>query len=94
MINRFKEQGVSTIDPARIFIQTWKEAISDNPTVNMQELKGLDKEITQKVLTDGTVIDGLESLKTTESKIEKLEIIIKKYLLLSTIKFFLFYSNP
>ena len=78
MINRFKEQGVSTIDPARIFIQTWKEAISDNPTVNMQELKGLDKEITQKVLTDGTVIDGLESLKTTESKIEKLEIIIKR----------------
>lgn len=78
MVNRFKEQNVSTIDPARIFIQTWKEAISDNPTLNMQELKGLDKEITQKVLTDGTVIDGLESLKTSESKIEKLEIIIKR----------------
>lgn len=78
MVNRFKEQNVSTIDPARIFIQTWKEAISDNPTLNLQELKGLDKEITQKVLTDGTVIDGLESLKTSESKIEKLEIIIKR----------------
>ena len=46
MVNRFKEQNVSTIDPARIFIQTWKEAISDNPTLNLQELKGLDKEIT------------------------------------------------
>ena len=78
MVNNFKNNNVEVVDAADVFIQTWKEIISEKENVSFQNIKDLNDFIEKKINNDGTVIDGLESVETTEGKIEKLEIIIDK----------------
>lgn len=66
----------NTIDPAELMIQTWREAIQEHPEV--KELLEIEDDITSKVEVDGTTIDGLETTKTIEGKIAKLQSIIDK----------------
>ena len=78
MPNNFKQNKVEVMDSADIFIQTWREIISDKENMSFSNIKDLSDYIERKVDNDGTVIDGLESMDTVEGKIEKLEIIIDK----------------
>lgn len=75
--NNFKTNS-DTIDFAEIFIQTWREIVSNTENIAFQSIKDLKDYIEKKTNNDGTVIDGLESMTTIEGKIEKLEIIIDK----------------
>jgi hypothetical protein len=63
-------EGVETIDPSELMIQTWREALSSHPEVS--ELKEIEDDITSKTNLDGTVVDGLETTKTVEGKLIKL----------------------
>ena len=69
-------EGVETIDPSELMIQTWREALSSHPEVS--ELKEIEDDITSKTNLDGTVVDGLETTKTVEGKLIKLQTIIDK----------------
>lgn len=74
--NNFKNNSVETIDPAELMIQTWREAMNSAPGVS--ELREIEDQITSKTNLDGTIIDGLETTKTVEGKINKLQVIIDK----------------
>jgi hypothetical protein len=63
-------EGVKTIDPAELMIQTWREALSSHPEVS--ELKEIEDDIISKTNLDGTIVDGLETTKTIEGKLIKL----------------------
>jgi len=65
------------IDPALLFIQTWKEVLHDYKHLSLTEVRSLDEYIKDKNTPTGT-IDGLETLESTEGKIEKLELIVDK----------------
>lgn len=74
--NNFKNNSVETIDPAELMIQTWREAMSSAPEVS--ELKEIEDQVTSKTNLDGTIVDGLETTKTVEGRINKLQAIIDK----------------
>lgn len=44
----------------------------------VSELREIEDQITSKTNLDGTIIDGLETTKTVEGKINKLQVIIDK----------------
>lgn len=68
--------GTKCIDPADLLVQTWKEAMESHPDIS--ELKELEDQIGSKVNLDGSIVDGLETTKTIEGRIAKLETIIDK----------------
>lgn len=74
--NNFRKENIEAIDPAILFIQTWKETLQENSHVT--DLKSLGDYIKDKYKPDGTTIDGLESTFSVEGKIEKLELIVEK----------------
>lgn len=75
--NNYKKENVEVIDPALLFIQTWKEVLHDYKHLSLTEVRSLDEYIKDKNTPTGT-IDGLETLESTEGKIEKLELIVDK----------------
>lgn len=78
IVNNFKEHDLKYVDSVDILIQQWQEIISSPSNESLSEIKSLDEYITQKHLIDGTTIDGLVQIETTEAKIEKLELLIDK----------------
>jgi hypothetical protein len=78
IVNNFKEHNFKYVDSVDILIQQWQEIISSPSNESLSEIKSLDEYITQKHLIDGTTIDGLVQIETTEAKIEKLEMLIDK----------------
>ena len=76
MPNHFKDTNVQTVDWAQALIETWREAVDSNS--NAGELRSLGDIINSKIKTDGTAVDGLETIESVEGKIEKLNIIINK----------------
>lgn len=75
--NNYRKENVEIIDPARLFIQTWKEVLHDYKHLSLSEIKDLEDYIQQKNTPEGT-IDGLETIESIEGKIEKLELIVDK----------------
>lgn len=75
--NNYKKENIEVIDPALLFIQTWKEVLHDYKHLSLTEVRSLDEYIKDKNTPTGT-IDGLETLESTEGKIEKLELIVDK----------------
>jgi hypothetical protein len=51
-------------------IQTWREAVSSAPEVS--ELREIEDQVISKTNLDGTIVDGLETTKTVEGRINKL----------------------
>lgn len=78
MPNNFKSQNVKGIDWSQQLIQTWREAIESVQNININDLKGLDSIISQTVKSDGTVIEGLETISFVEGKIEKITMLIDR----------------
>ena len=73
--NNFRKHGISSVDPAQVLIQSWREALQSQPGAT-RELKGLSKYIDDHLDLNGLTIDGLENIKTVEGKIEKLNQIV------------------
>lgn len=76
--NNFREQNVQCIAPEEVLRQTWVEILADDNQTDVAELKALGDVIDQKVLIDGTTVEGLMSMSTIEGKIEKLELLIER----------------
>lgn len=76
MINNFSKLQTKIVDPAEMLVQSWREALAEHSDVT--DLKELENEMVDQYKTDGTVVAGLESTTTVESKIAKLEAIIDK----------------
>lgn len=75
--NNFREYDISCIAPEEVLRQTWTEILDDHP-VDEAELRALSDVIDQKVLLDGTTVEGLMSMTTIEGKIEKLQMLIDR----------------
>lgn len=76
--NNFRDQGIKCIAPEEVLRQTWVDIITANPTVDMIEIQNLKDVIDQKVLIDGSTIDGLMNMQTIEGKIDKLNELIDR----------------
>lgn len=76
LTNNFKKEGTVCISPEEVLKQTWEEICSQDNLPNYAEIQALGDLIDQKVKADGTVIEGIMSLKTIEAKVEKLEALI------------------
>lgn len=72
--NNFKKNNIRTIDPVQLVIQSWQEALKENPTT----FKVLEDHISGKTLVDGSTLDGLETAQSIEGKLEKLQLIADK----------------
>lgn len=78
MPNNFKNQNIKSIDWSQQLIQTWREAISSVQNLNINDLKGLDSIISQTVKSDGTIVEGLETISSIEGKIQKITMLIER----------------
>lgn len=72
MPNNFNRNGIKGVDPSRLVIQSWQEAMAQHP----ETFKALEDQISGKTKLDGTVIDALETVEIKEAKIDKLNNIL------------------
>ena len=74
--NNFKKHNISSVDPVKVLVQSWREAVMDHAREN-KEIQITFKDImVGKKDVDGTVVDGLETTKTIEGRVEKLKELI------------------
>lgn len=77
--NNFRKLNVKYVDPVDILVQNWQEIVNGpSNSEGMTDIKSLDEFMTEKHLVDGTTIDGLVNIQTTEAKLEKLEQLLDK----------------
>lgn len=77
MENNFKKHNIVTIDPVKVVVDTWREAITDYPDGTKDLQANFTGIMTGQTQIDGTQIDGLETVKTIEGKIGKLQQLIE-----------------
>jgi len=75
--NNFKKNNIKTIDPIKIVVDTWREAVTDYPE-NTKDIQATFSNImTGTTGVDGVFVDGLETVDTIEGKINKLQQLIE-----------------
>lgn len=75
--NNFKKNNIKTIDPIKIVVDTWREAVTDYPE-NTKDIQATFNNImTGTTGVDGVFVDGLETINTIEGKINKLQQLIE-----------------
>lgn len=75
--NNFKKHTIKAIDPIKVLVQSWREAIQDYPRETKEIQLTFKDLIVGKTEIDGTIVDGIEGTQSIESKIEKLKQIIE-----------------
>jgi archaellum component FlaC len=75
--NNFKKNNIKTIDPIKVVVDTWREAVTDYPE-NTKDIQATFSNImTGTTGVDGVFVDGLETVNTVEGKINKLQQLIE-----------------
>lgn len=71
--NNFKKNNIKTIDPIKLVVDTWREAVTDYPE-NTKDIQATFNNImVGSTAVDGTFVDGLETVDTIEGRINKLQ---------------------
>ena len=59
--NNFKKHNIGSVDPVKVLVQSWREAIQDNPRETKEIQLTFKDLMVGKTEVDGTVVDGIES---------------------------------
>lgn len=73
--NNFKTLKISCIDPEKLLIQKFRDIQRTDPGIS-RDIKGIEKYIDGYTDVNGLTIDGLETISTTEGKIERITSIL------------------
>ena len=80
--NNFKKNNIKSIDPVDIIVETWREAVTSQPSKTNDIRITFKDALTGYVSVDGTAVDGLETIQDKDAKVAKLQELIemiKKY---------------
>lgn len=62
MENNFKKNNIKSVDPVDIIVETWREAVTSQPSKTNDIRITFKDALTGYVSVDGTAVDGLETI--------------------------------